>query len=148
MVEQHLHISILHSPILHLGWWSKRFRPQNTSFPKSSLEINVSSPIINCWRGLTYLAIFGQLMRMTGCVPSHTVARGLWHVTWVSNKCHLTLSFAHLSTQAVWPTQITRNSPTNADGLSLRHDICQKNYATAVLGARIVRKKRVNRDIS
>ena len=29
-----------------------------------------------------------------------------------------------------------------------RHDICQKNYATAVLGARILRKKCVNRDIS
>ena len=29
-----------------------------------------------------------------------------------------------------------------------RHDICQKNYATAVLGARILRKKHVNRDIS
>ena len=29
-----------------------------------------------------------------------------------------------------------------------RHDICQKNYATAVWGTRILRKKRVNRDIS
>ena len=29
-----------------------------------------------------------------------------------------------------------------------RHDICQKIYATAVLGARILRKKHVNRDIS
>ena len=30
-----------------------------------------------------------------------------------------------------------------------RHDICQKkNYATAVLGTRILRKKRVNHDIS
>ena len=29
-----------------------------------------------------------------------------------------------------------------------RHDICQKNYATAVLEARILRKKRVNRNIS
>ena len=29
-----------------------------------------------------------------------------------------------------------------------RHDICQKFYATAVLGARILRKKHVNRDIS
>ena len=33
-------------------------------------------------------------------------------------------------------------------GQAGRHDICQKNYATAVLGARILRKKRVNRDIS
>ena len=31
---------------------------------------------------------------------------------------------------------------------SCRHDICQKNYATAVLGARILRKKNVNHDIS
>ena len=29
-----------------------------------------------------------------------------------------------------------------------RHDICQKNYATAVLGARILRKKHMNRDIT
>ena len=32
--------------------------------------------------------------------------------------------------------------------LKARHDICQKFYATAVLGARILRKKHVNRDIS
>ena len=29
-----------------------------------------------------------------------------------------------------------------------RHDICQIVYATAVSGARILRRKRVNRDIS
>ena len=28
-----------------------------------------------------------------------------------------------------------------------RHDICQKNYATAVLAGKILRKKSVNRDI-
>ena len=32
--------------------------------------------------------------------------------------------------------------------LSARHDICQKNYATAVLEARILRKKRINRNTS
>ena len=30
----------------------------------------------------------------------------------------------------------------------IRHDICQNFYATAVLGARILRKKRVIRDIT
>ena len=33
-------------------------------------------------------------------------------------------------------------------GSGSRHDICQKIYATAVLEARILRKKHVNRDIS
>ena len=31
-----------------------------------------------------HLAILGQLMMMTGCGPSHTVARGLCRVTWIS----------------------------------------------------------------
>ena len=30
----------------------------------------------------------------------------------------------------------------------VRHDICQNFYATAVPGAKILRKKRVNRDIT
>ena len=30
----------------------------------------------------------------------------------------------------------------------VRHDICQIVYAAAILGARILRRKRVNRDIS
>ena len=33
------------------------------------------------------------------------------------------------------------------DCLIHRHDICQKHYTTAVFGARILRKKCVNRDI-
>ena len=32
--------------------------------------------------------------------------------------------------------------------VTTRHDICQNVYATAVWGARILRRKRVNRDIS
>ena len=31
-----------------------------------------------------HLAILGQLMMMTGCGPSHTVAKGLCWVTWIS----------------------------------------------------------------
>ena len=32
--------------------------------------------------------------------------------------------------------------------IAFRHNICQKNYAIAVLEARMLRKKRVNRDVS
>ena len=47
----------------------------------------------------------------------------------------------------------TEKCPKSGDAVLVilrysRHDICQKIYATAVLGARILRKKHVNRDIS
>ena len=45
------------------------------------------------------------------------------------------------------PTPLSEDQVTQCL-TSHRHDICQKNYATAVLGTRILRKKRVNHDIS
>ena len=47
----------------------------------------------------SHLAILGQLMMMTGCGPSHTVARGLWRVTWICyiSPEYLTIVTDHLN---------------------------------------------------
>ena len=52
---------------------------------------------------------------------------------------------AHISGKL--PTYLEKALPLEKIPV-FRHDICQKIYATAVLEPRILRKKRVNRNIS